>query len=214
MSRYTSLLVLENDEAYKQHQIERKQQEMAERIAQGPTVTGGDLDSLGAQHASLSPDEIQPGDPEIKIPAPRAARSVVVAFPFGRDQARGVGRRHQRVDGALPDRQGHARRRLSGARPRSTHGRMAASSCSRCRTPSIHQEPPTVGKLSVTRVANGYLVKASQITSAARRMPTRSMVALPDGTILTLDPDDRRGAGSRARGRPTPLTSADGHCAS
>ena len=83
MSRYTSLLVLENDEAYKKYQIERKQQEMALKVAQGPTVTGGDLDSLGAQHASLSPDEIQPGDPEIKIPAPREAHSVVVVFPFG-----------------------------------------------------------------------------------------------------------------------------------
>jgi hypothetical protein len=85
MSKYTSLLVLENDEMFKQHEIDRKKQREADalQLAQGPTVTGGDLDSLGAREASLSPDEIQPGDPEIKIPAPLNAQSVVVTFPFG-----------------------------------------------------------------------------------------------------------------------------------
>jgi hypothetical protein len=87
MSKYTSLLVLENDEMFKQYEIERKNQKAADALklahAQAPTVTGGDLDSLGARQASLSPDEIQPGDPEIKIPAPLDAQSVVVTFPFG-----------------------------------------------------------------------------------------------------------------------------------
>ena len=85
MSKYTSLLVLENDEAYKKYEIERKNQKAADalKLAQAPTVTGGDLDSLGAREASLSPDEVQPGDPEIKIPAPLDAQSVVVSFPFG-----------------------------------------------------------------------------------------------------------------------------------
>lgn len=84
LSKYTSLLVLENDEAYKKYEIERKNAQ-AQQLAQAtaPTVTGGDLDSLGAREASLSPDEIQPGDPEIKIPAPQGAQSVVVTFPFG-----------------------------------------------------------------------------------------------------------------------------------
>ncbi|MFN0247931.1 MAG: VIT and vWA domain-containing protein [Kofleriaceae bacterium] len=85
MSKYTSLLVLENDEMFKQYEIDRKKQREADalQLAQAPTVTGGDLDSLGARQASLSPDEIQPGDPEIKIPAPLDAQSVVVTFPFG-----------------------------------------------------------------------------------------------------------------------------------
>ncbi len=88
LSMHTSLLVLESDEMYKQFQIERKQaaaQAAALPLAQAtaPTVTGGDLDTLGARNASLSPDEIQPGDPEIKVPAPADARSVVVTFPFG-----------------------------------------------------------------------------------------------------------------------------------
>ena len=86
MSKYTSLLVLENDEAFKQYEIDRKKQREADALKlaqQGPVVTGGDLDSLGAREATLSPDEIQPGDPEIKIPAPETAKSVVVTFPFG-----------------------------------------------------------------------------------------------------------------------------------
>jgi hypothetical protein len=79
MSKHTSLLVLESEEAYRQHGIERRQ-----ALAQNtPRVSGGDLESLGERRASLSPDHIQPGDPEIRIPAPADARSVVVIFPFG-----------------------------------------------------------------------------------------------------------------------------------
>ena len=82
MSKHTSLLVLESEEAYRQHGIERRRA-LAQNAAGRPQVTGGDLESLGAREASLSPDHIQPGDPEIRIPAPRDARSVVVVFPFG-----------------------------------------------------------------------------------------------------------------------------------
>lgn len=79
MSKHTSILVLESEEAYRQHGIERQQ-----RLAQNaPQVTGGDLESVSARDASLSPDQIQPGDPEVRIPAPRDARAVVVIFPFG-----------------------------------------------------------------------------------------------------------------------------------
>lgn len=80
MSKHTSLLVLESEEAYKQHGIERRR-----ALAQNgiPKVTGGDLESLGEREASLSPDHIQPGDPEIRIPAAKDAASVVVIFPFG-----------------------------------------------------------------------------------------------------------------------------------
>ena len=84
LSKHTSLLVLESEEAYKEHQIERRraQQQLAQQSGD-PTVTGGDLESLSGRRASLSPDHIQPGDPEIRIPAPADARSVVVVFPFG-----------------------------------------------------------------------------------------------------------------------------------
>jgi hypothetical protein len=83
MSKHTSLLVLESEEAYAQHGIERRNALAQNALAQNtPQVTGGDLESL-SQDASLSPDHIQPGDPEIRIPAPADARSVVVVFPFG-----------------------------------------------------------------------------------------------------------------------------------
>jgi Ca-activated chloride channel family protein len=80
MSRKTSFLVLESDEMYARFKIERRQKEEAERQVK---VTGGDLESVAGERASLSPDQIQPGDPEIRVPAPRDARSVVVVFPSG-----------------------------------------------------------------------------------------------------------------------------------
>ncbi|HEY4244661.1 MAG TPA: VIT and VWA domain-containing protein [Kofleriaceae bacterium] len=113
LSEYTSLLVLENDEAYAKYQIERKAK--ADLLAQAsPTVTGGDLDTLGARRASLSPDEIQPGDPEIRIPAPQDARSVVVSFPFGEtklamwDAAENAWMVRFLVDNGTPDGEYHA----------------------------------------------------------------------------------------------------------
>ncbi|HEY8079532.1 MAG TPA: VIT domain-containing protein [Labilithrix sp.] len=79
MSRYTSFLVLESEEAYAKAQIARK----AKQNEQGETrVSGRDLEG-GDRTASVSPDHLQPGDPEIRIPAPADAQSVVVVFPFG-----------------------------------------------------------------------------------------------------------------------------------
>lgn len=81
LSRHTALLVLESEQAYREHQIARRAKEREQAAA--PRVTGGDLESLGAPRASVSPSEMQPGDPEIRIPAPADARSVTVVFPFG-----------------------------------------------------------------------------------------------------------------------------------
>ncbi len=78
LSRYTAFLVLESDEAYREHQIERRRAEEQAAAQGGPSVSGGDLGE-----ASLRPGDIQPGDPEILIPAPEDARSVTVVFPFG-----------------------------------------------------------------------------------------------------------------------------------
>ncbi|MEM6992311.1 MAG: hypothetical protein AAF721_17500, partial [Myxococcota bacterium] len=58
------------------HAIERRR--AAEQAA--PSVTGADL---GEGDTSLRPGDIQPGDPEILIPAPHDAQRVVVVFPFG-----------------------------------------------------------------------------------------------------------------------------------
>lgn len=78
MSKHTSFLVLESDEAYEKAQIARRAKAPT---AGDPAVSGGDLD--GTRTASVSPDHLQPGDPEVRIPAPADARSVVVVFPFG-----------------------------------------------------------------------------------------------------------------------------------
>jgi hypothetical protein len=83
LSRHTALLVLESDEAYRQHKIERrKAKEAAEQAEAAARVSGRDLESL-RDRTRLAPGDIQPGDPEIHIPAPREARSVTVIFPFG-----------------------------------------------------------------------------------------------------------------------------------
>ena len=79
MSKYTSFLVLESEEAYRQYGIERRNR----TDGQSPRITGQDLESLNDAQAGLNPSHIQPGDPEIRIPAPENARSVVVVFPFG-----------------------------------------------------------------------------------------------------------------------------------
>lgn len=80
MSKHTAFLVLESEEAYARFQIERKQREQA---ATTPRVSGADLESINGPLARLSPNRIQPGDPEIRIPAPADAQAVVVVFPFG-----------------------------------------------------------------------------------------------------------------------------------
>lgn len=77
MSRYTAFLVLDSEEAYARFQIARK----AKRDAANETVRA-DVDGDG-HTASVSPDHLQPGDPEVRIPAPADASSVVVVFPFG-----------------------------------------------------------------------------------------------------------------------------------
>jgi hypothetical protein len=81
MSRYTSFLVLESEEAYARLQIARKAKAATDNEAR---VSGRDLDGNGdGRTASVSPDHLQPGDPEVRIPAPADAQNVVVVFPFG-----------------------------------------------------------------------------------------------------------------------------------
>jgi hypothetical protein len=79
MSHYTSFLVLESEEAYARMNIERK----AKQADNDGRVSGRDLESADGRSASVTPDHLQPGDPEVRIPAPADAQSVVVVFPFG-----------------------------------------------------------------------------------------------------------------------------------
>jgi hypothetical protein len=181
VSRYTSLLVLENDEAYKKYEIERRNAALDQPVPGGPRITGGDLDSLGAARPSLSPDEIQPGDPEVKIPAPRDARSVVVTFPFGEtkvaewDHEVGAWMVRFLIDKETPDGDYQVRAVVTHA-----DGRVELISL----TYTVDTAAPIVA-LTATRVANGYLIKATQ-TGQRRKDADRVEVALPDGEILVL----------------------------
>lgn len=192
MSRYTSLLVLENDEAYEQHRIaRRKAEEQAKLAAAAPQVTGGDLDTLGNREASLSPDEIQPGDPEIKIPAPRDARSVVVSFPFGEtklavwdvDAAAWMVR--FLIDKETPDGEYQVRVTI-------THvdGRLEVLTLPY----TVDTAAPAI-QVKVTRIASGYRFRATQLPSAdgtRRKDADKVEIVLPDGTVMAL-PLTRRG---------------------
>jgi len=180
LSKYTSLLVLENDEAYRKYNIERKQQ-LAQ--AQAPQVTGGDLDTLGARRANLSPDEIQPGDPEVKVPAPADAREVLVSFPFGEtkraawDPDLDAWMVRFLIDKDTPDGPYTARVTV-------THADGHVQLMSLPYTVDTHA--PTV-RLTATRVAGGYRISAKQIDGDSRRKDADKIeVVLPDGTILVL----------------------------
>jgi hypothetical protein len=98
MSRYTSFLVLESEEAYARFRIARRA--TAARGGDDPSadshprdgrtavngetpVSGRDLEGQDERSPRVTPDHLQPGDPEIRIPAPANARSVIVDFPFG-----------------------------------------------------------------------------------------------------------------------------------
>lgn len=79
MSKHTSWLVLESEQAYADWNIARKSKAPGEV---DPKITGADLQSVGA-NTSMTPDHLQPGDPELHIPAPADARSVVAVLPSG-----------------------------------------------------------------------------------------------------------------------------------
>lgn len=185
MSKYTSLLVLENDEAYKKYEIERKNQKAADalKLAQAPTVTGGDLDSLGAREASLSPDEVQPGDPEIKIPAPIDAQSVVVSFPFGEtklavwDEDINAWMVRFLIDQQTPDGIYYVRVTVTHA-----DGRIEV-----LQLPYTVDTKAPIIKATATKVGNAYHIKVKQQRDGTRpKDAERVEIVLPDGTIMKL----------------------------
>ncbi len=77
ISKLTSFLVLESEEAYARFAIERRRAQTSDV----PRVTGANLES--SEGADISADRIQPGDPEIVVDAERDALRVTVEFPFG-----------------------------------------------------------------------------------------------------------------------------------
>jgi hypothetical protein len=185
LSRATSLLVLESDEAYEQFEIERKKAAEQEKLALAqPTVTGGDLDSLGAREASLSPDEVQPGDPEIKIPAPQGARSVVVSFPWGESKVAVWDREVDAwmvrflIDKDTPDGTYQVRVTVTHA-----DGHVQVLELPY----TVDTQAPAV-EITATATDGGYVISAKQTFdgSLRRKDADKVEVALPDGTILPL----------------------------
>ncbi|PRP92863.1 Vault protein inter-alpha-trypsin [Enhygromyxa salina] len=83
LSKHTAMLVLESEEAYERYDIERRNGPAAPG---DPEVSGRNLDADGGS-PYLGPGDLQPGDPEVHIPAPRDAQSVEVVFPFGETKA-------------------------------------------------------------------------------------------------------------------------------
>jgi hypothetical protein len=185
LSRATSLLVLESDEAYEQFAIERRKAAEQEKLALAtPTVTGGDLDSLGAREASLSPDEVQPGDPEIKIPAPQGARSVVVSFPWGESKVAVWDRDVEAwmvrflIDKDTPDGTYQVRVTVTHA-----DGRVQVLELPY----TVDTQAPAV-ELTASAIDGGYLIAAKQVAAGGsrRKDADKVEVALPDGSILPL----------------------------
>jgi hypothetical protein len=180
LSKFTSLLVLENDEAYRKYHIERKAQQLAQAA---PQITGGDLDTLGSRRANLSPDEIQPGDPEVKVPAPADAREVLVSFPFGEtkravwDADLDAWMVRFLIDKDTPDGGYLARVTVTHA-----DGHVQVMSL-----PYVVDTRAPAVRLTATRLADGYRITAVQTDGGAgRRDADKIEVRLPDGTILTL----------------------------
>ena len=144
-------------------------------------MTGGDLDTLGTRRASLSPDEVQPGDPEIKIPAPADARQVVVSFPFGETKLAEWDAELQAwmvrflIDKDTADGEYQVRVTITHA-----DGRVEV-----LRLPyTVDTAAPAV-RLEAVREGSGWKISARQVSSR-RKDADRVEVTLPDGEILRL----------------------------
>ncbi len=189
MSRYTSFLVLESEEAYARMQIARKAKD---RDGAEARVSGKDLEGADGRTASVSPDHLQPGDPEVRIPAPADAESVVVVFPFGetksavfeQDEHGGSWVARFLVDAHTPDGTYEITIRI-------THrdGRVEI-----VKLPYVVDTQQPDLDVSIERKANGsYVLRARQRLNAEEsRLPQvytdakRVEVRAPDGQVLSL----------------------------
>jgi hypothetical protein len=179
LSRHTSLLVLESDGAYKSPRIERRRGGAA---GPGhPTVTGGDLDSLGARQAASAPTRSARRS-GIKIGARRRPLGAG-DLPVGRDQVatwdRDVDAWMVRflIDLDTPDGDYQARVAVTHA-----DGRVEVLHL------SYRRHHRAAVKLSAVRTAAGYEITARQIASGGSALADadRVEVVLPDGQMLQL----------------------------
>ena len=195
MCRHTAFLVLESEEAFARFQVRQRQQLLEAR------VSGGDLESTDGE-ATLSPDRIQPGDPEVHIPAPADARAVTVTFPFGETKVaryepdRGAWTVRFLIDKDTPDGVYHVYVRITHADGHVELLKLAYT---------VDTEAPSVAL--TWRWAEGrsrtYLIEARQVATEATLTPVgepsgpdrvativedarRVDVRLPDGQVLSL----------------------------
>jgi hypothetical protein len=168
-------------------------------------VSGADLESLAA-NATLDPDHIQPGDPEVRIPAPADARAVVVVFPFGDTKiARWVPELRAWVvrfliDAGTPDGTYRVQIRITHRDRHVEHLTLPYVVDTRAPTVTLTMRP-------AARPAGAWELFATQVVSEARLAggdaPERAMsarrvrilsdakrvdVRLPDGQVLALVP--------------------------
>ena len=207
LSKHTSLLVLESDEAYARFDIVRR----AASRDRAPTVTGNSLDSASSHLASLDPDRLQPGNPEVPSSTRQRTQghrgAAVRRGEGGLVQSRGP-----RMDRALPRRPGHARRDVRGPRDhrpgrrddrRATlalRGRHAAPGRRRHDAPRAGpsrdvEDPGDPGRQRARIAAaipaarrTGTLDEQRARFAKELRDARRVDVRLPDGTVMSLVP--------------------------
>jgi Mg-chelatase subunit ChlD len=187
LSRYTAFLVLEAQE---------RRRRFEEPEEGGPAISGRDLESVGSD-ASLSPDRIQPGDPEIRIAAPADARAVVVVFPWGETKVA----RYEQALGAWTVRFLIDKNTVDGRYPvvvRITHADGRAESLKLfytvdTRAPAVRLSvQPAAGRPGVFEVRAVQVMTPAEVSegvavdASAAFDARRVEVQMPDGRLLAL----------------------------
>jgi hypothetical protein len=180
MSKHTSFLVLDSEEAYQRFAIERRAKRANAELAANAVPQPDGLE------ASISADRIQPGDPEIEIDAPRDAEHVFVVLPNGDsrvaawdDEARG-GRGAWMVrflvDSGTPEGTYQARVYIEHK-----DGRTEARTVSYV----VDTSAPRLD-VRVRRAGGGYTIDVKQLAPAGQIDTRRVEVLTPDGQVLML----------------------------
>jgi Vault protein inter-alpha-trypsin domain/von Willebrand factor type A domain len=179
MSRFTSLLVLENDEAYARMQIART----AQPDPGDPRVSARDLDGPEDPAARVTPDHLQPGDPEVRVRAPVDARSVVVVFPFGETKAAAFERDDDGDSGAWVARFLVDRHTPDGTYEILVRITRRDGSVEILKLPYVVDTQAPVVRVDVVRAGRGYRL---HVTQQGADDASRVEVRTPDGQVISL----------------------------
>jgi hypothetical protein len=200
MSKHTSFLVLESEEAYARYDIARRQR-VDGASAHPPRIRG--LETLDDPTATISLNRIQPGDPEILIDAPPDARRVLVVLADGAVKlatyepearhGRGAWMVRFLVDRSTPEGTYEAQVLIEYA-----DGRTETRSVK-----YVVDNTPPVLRVSITasqKVPNAYTIMVTQVAPPKEADARRVEVQTPDGQTLELVP--RRWGDFRATWQP------------